>query len=199
MQEENRLLNLPLELNTINIFEPITSATAERVITLLQYYDYEFKKKHKPYDERVIIMQINSPGGSVADGLAIYDVMNYVDAKIATVGIGMCASMGAFLLSSGTKGMRSVMENCEVVIHQPLGGVQGQASDIILAANHIKEIRTRLNRILSENTGKSPKEIARDTDRDNVMMADEALHYGLVDKVIQTPMKAKGGTYHESK
>ncbi len=137
-------------------------------------------------------MQINSPGGSVSAGLAIYDTMNYIKARIVTVGIGMAASMGAFLLSAGSKGYRRATENTEVLIHQPLGGAQGQASDIIIAANHIKRTRENLNRILSENTGKPMRVIQKDTDRDFTMTARQALAYGLIDEVIPSVNKARG-------
>ena len=115
--------------------------------------------------------------------------MNYIDAKIATVGLGLAASMGAFLLSAGTKGMRMATENCEILIHQPLGGAQGQASDIILVADHLKKTRDRLNYILSENTGQSVQTIQKDTDRDYIMNAVEAHQYGLIDKVILSKRK----------
>ena len=180
-----------LRRNTINIFEPITSETAERVVSQLQYLDDKFRSEDTPTDERVITIQINSPGGSVSDGLAIYDTMNYIDAKIATVGIGMAASMAAFLLSAGTRGMRRATENCEVLIHQPLGGASGQASDIIIAANHIEQLRARLNRIMAENTNQSLKKIQKDTDRDTIMSAREAKAYGLIDDVIPGKNKAK--------
>ena len=124
-----------LERNTINLFGVIDSAMADLVTSMAQYLDDRFKREEVPSDERIITMQINSPGGSVADGLAIYDTLNYIDAKICTVGLGMCASMGAFLLSAGTRGMRTATENCEILIHQPLGGASGQASDIIIAAS----------------------------------------------------------------
>ncbi len=130
------------------------------------------------------MLQINSPGGEVTAGLAIYDTIRYLDANVATVGLGLAASMGAFLLSSGTRGMRRASANCEVLIHQPLGGAQGQASDIIIAANHIARVRDRLNRILAENTGKPLKRIQKDTDRDTVLTAEEAVAYGLIDTVI---------------
>ena len=181
-----------LKRNTINIFEPITAETAERVISQLQYLDDQFRTEGVPMEERVITIQIDSPGGSVPDGLAIYDTMNYVEAKIATVGLGMCASMAAFLLCSGTKGMRSATENCEILIHQPLGGVSGQATDIILAADHIARTRSRLNRIMAENSNQPLKKIQKDTDRDNIMSAEEARAYGLIDTVIKTKNKAKG-------
>lgn len=181
-----------LKRNTINIFEPITAETAERVISQLQYLDDQFRTEGVPMEERVITIQIDSPGGSVPDGLAIYDTMNYVEAKIATVGLGMCASMAAFLLCSGTKGMRSATENCEILIHQPLGGVSGQATDIILAADHIARTRSRLNKIMAENSNQPLKKIQKDTDRDNIMSAEEARAYGLIDTVIKTKNKAKG-------
>ncbi len=181
-----------LKRNTINLFGVIDTQMADYIISQLQYLDDRFKKDDTPIEERVITLQINSPGGSLSDGLAIYDTMNYIDAKIATVGLGMAASMAAFLLSSGTKGMRSATENCEILIHQPLGGASGQASDIIIAANHIERTRTRLNKILSENTRQPVKRIQKDTDRDNVMTAEEAQKYGLIDNVISGKNKAIG-------
>lgn len=174
-----------LQHNTVNIFGPIDDAKAELVIAQLQYLD------SKGVNE--IVVQINSPGGSVSAGLAIYDTMNYIKARIITVGIGMVASMGAFLLSAGSKGYRRATENSEILIHQPLGSAQGQASDILIAAQHISRMRDNLNRLLSENTGKSIAEIANDTDRDFVMSAQEALNYGLIDVVIPSRNKAKGG------
>ena len=194
MKETNERFSWEYSLNrnTINIFEPITAETAERVISQLQYLDDKFRKEGVPKGERVITIQIDSPGGSVSDGLAIYDTMNYIDAKIATVGLGMAASMGAFLLCSGSKGMRSATENCEILIHQPLGGASGQASDVIIAAEHISKIRNRLNAIMAENTGKPLKRIQKDTERDNIMSAEEAKAYGLIDTVIKSRNKAKG-------
>ena len=180
-----------LNRNTINLFGPIDTLMANLITSELQYLDDRFKRDEVPLDERIITLQINSPGGSVSDGLAIYDTLNYIDAKIRTVGLGMCASMGAFLLSSGTRGMRSATENCEILIHQPLGGASGQASDIIIAANHIERTRARLNRILAENTGKKVRTIQKDCDRDNIMTAAEALRYGLIDIVIPSHNKAK--------
>lgn len=179
-----------LDRNTVNIFGPIDTAMAEMVISQLQYLDNKFKIKDIPLEDRIITIQINSPGGSISDGLAIYDTMNYIDAKIATVGLGLAASMGAFLLSAGTKGVRMATENCEILIHQPLGGAQGQASDIILVADHLKKTRDRLNYILSENTGQSVQTIQKDTDRDYIMNAVEAHQYGLIDKVILSKRKA---------
>lgn len=173
-----------LQHNTVNIFGPIDDAKAELIIAQLQYLDSNGANE--------IVVQINSPGGSVSAGLAIYDTLCYIRARIVTIGVGMCASMGAFLLSAGSKGYRKVTENCEVLIHQPLGGVSGQASDIIIAADHIKRTRARINRILSENTGKPLATIEADTDRDKILTADEAREYGLVDKVIPSINKAKG-------
>lgn len=180
-----------IKRNTVNIFGPIDAAMAEQTISQLQYLDNKFKIEDVPEAERVITIQINSPGGNVADGLAIYDTMNYIDAKIETVGLGMAASMGAFLLSAGTRGMRKATENCEILIHQPLGGASGQAADIIIAAKHIESIRTRLNRILAENTGKTMATIQRDTDRDTIMSAKEAREYGLIDVVVPSKNKAR--------
>ena len=180
-----------LNRNTINLFGVVDTMMADLVTSELQYLDDKFERDETPMEDRIITLQINSPGGSVTDGLAIYDTLNYIKAKIRTVGLGMCASMGAFLLSAGTHGMRTATENCEILIHQPRGGASGQASDIIIAANHIKRTRERLNRILSENTGRSLAKIQRETDRDNIMTAAEALKYGLIDVVIPSHSKAK--------
>lgn len=173
-----------LKRNTVNIFGPIDDAMSEIVIAQLQYLD------DNGVDE--ITVQINSPGGSVSAGLAIYDTMNYVKADISTVCVGLAASMGAFLLSAGTKGKRKATPNSEILIHQPLGGASGQASDIIIAAEHIKRTKDKLNHILSENTGKPIEIIEKDTDRDYIMSAQEALDYGLIDVVIPSRNKAKG-------
>ena len=131
-----------------------------------------------------ISVYINSPGGSVTDGMAIYDTINFINSDVSTIGMGMCASMGAFLLSSGTKGKRYALPNCEVMIHQPLGGAQGQATEIKIAAEHILKTKDKLNKILSNNTGKELSIIEKDTDRDNFMSANEALDYGIIDKII---------------
>lgn len=173
-----------LERNTINLFGAIDDRMAELVIAQMQYLE------DKAVEE--IILQINSPGGSVSAGMAIYDTMNYAKARIITVGLGLAASMGAFLLSAGSKGYRRATANTEVLIHQPLGGAQGQASDIIIAANHIKRTRENLNRILSENTGKPIRVIQKDTDRDFTMTAQQALEYGIIDEVIPSINKARG-------
>lgn len=131
-----------------------------------------------------IQMYINSPGGSVSAGLAIYDTMNYIKCDVSTICMGMAASMGSFLLSSGTKGKRFALPNSEIMIHQPLGGAQGQCTDIQIAANHIETIRNRLEKILAENTGKPLNVIHVDTDRDNYLSAEDAKNYGLIDTVI---------------
>lgn len=131
-----------------------------------------------------IHLYINSPGGSVTAGMAIYDTMNYISSDVSTICLGMAASMGAFLLSSGAKGKRYALPNSEVMIHQPLGGTQGQATEIEIAARHILRTRERLNRILAENTGQTIEQIAIDTERDNFMYAEEAKAYGLVDEII---------------
>ena len=132
-----------------------------------------------------ISLYINSPGGSVTAGLAIYDTMNFIKSDVSTICIGMCASMAAFLLSSGTKNKRYILPNSEVMIHQPLGGASGQATEIKIAAEHILKIRDRLNRILSKNTKQSLDKIKEDTERDNFMDANEALKYGIVDEIIE--------------
>lgn len=131
-----------------------------------------------------IYLYINSPGGSITAGLAIYDTMNYIKSDIVTIGIGLCASMGAFLLSSGTKGKRCSLKNTEIMIHQPLGGATGQATEIKIAADRILKLKSKLNEILSKNTKKSIKKISKDTERDNFMEPIEALKYGLIDKII---------------
>ena len=132
-----------------------------------------------------INMYINSPGGSVTDGMAIYDTMNFVKSDVSTIGIGMCASMGAFLLSSGKKGKRYCLPNTEVMIHQPLGGAQGQATEIKIAAEHILKTKNKLNKILANNTNKDLKTIEQDTDRDNFMSSKEALDYGIIDEILE--------------
>lgn len=131
-----------------------------------------------------IYLYINSPGGSVTAGMAIYDTMNFIKCDVSTICVGMCASMAAFLLSSGTKGKRACLKNGEVMIHQPLGGVQGQATEIKIHAERIIKLKEKLNKILASNTGKDIKKIERDTERDYYLDSEEALEYGLVDKVL---------------
>ena len=131
-----------------------------------------------------INLYINSPGGNITAGLAIYDTMNYIKSDVKTIGIGLCASMGAFLLSSGAKGKRFSLKNTEIMIHQPIGGAQGQATEIMIAADRIIKLKDKLNRILSKNTGKSLSKIIKDSDRDYYMEPSEALEYGIIDKII---------------
>ncbi|WMJ86654.1 ATP-dependent Clp endopeptidase proteolytic subunit ClpP [Anaerocolumna sp. MB42-C2] len=134
--------------------------------------------------DKDISLYINSPGGSVSAGFAIYDTMKYIKCDVSTICIGMAASMGAFLLAGGTRGKRFALPNAEIMIHQPSGGAKGTASDIRIAAEYVLNNKRKLNRILSENTGRTIEEIERDTDRDNFKSAEEALRYGLIDKVI---------------
>lgn len=155
----------------------INDAVANTVVAQLIFLEAKDPSKD-------ICLYINSPGGSVSAGLAIYDTMNYIKCDVSTICIGMAASMGAFLLSSGTKGKRYALPNSEIMIHQPLGGAQGQASDIAIAANHILKTKKKLNAILASNTGRPIEEIERDTDRDNYLSAEEALGYGLIDTVF---------------
>lgn len=131
-----------------------------------------------------IYLYINSPGGSITSGMSIYDTMNFIKSDVSTICVGMCASMAAFLLSSGKKGKRISLKNSEIMIHQPLGGCQGQATEIKIVAERIIKIKKKLNKILSENTGKTIKQIEKDTERDNYMDASDALNYGLIDKII---------------
>jgi ATP-dependent Clp protease protease subunit len=155
----------------------VNDVTASLVVAQLLFLESEDPDKD-------IQFYINSPGGSITAGMAIYDTMQYIKCDVSTICIGMAASMGAFLLSSGAKGKRYALPNAEIMIHQPLGGVQGQASDIQIHAEWILKTREKLNRILSENTGQPLDIIEKDTDRDNFMGADEAAAYGLIDKVV---------------
>ena len=166
-----------LEERIIFITGEINDALANTVVAQLLYL--EAKDSTKDID-----VYINSPGGSVTAGLAIYDTMNFIKCGVSTICIGMAASMAAFLLSSGEKGKRFALPSSEIMIHQPLGGAQGQASDIKIQAEHILSIKKRLNEILAKNTGKPVERIEIDTDRDNYLTAQEACEYGLVDKVI---------------
>lgn len=188
---ESFSLSYSLNRNTVNLFGEVDTRMAEMVIAQLQYLDNKFKTDDVPYEDRIITLQINSPGGSITDGLAIYDTMNYIDAKISTVGLGKACSMGAFLLCSGTRGLRKATENCKILIHQPLGGAQGQVTEVLIAANELQNNRKLINRIMSENTGKTVATIKKDTERDNIMTAAEALEYGLIDVVIPSVNKAK--------
>ena len=166
-----------LEERIIFITGEINDALANTVVAQLLYLEAKAPQKD-------ITIYINSPGGSVTAGLAIYDTMNYVSCDVNTICIGMAASMGAFLLSSGTKGKRFSLPSSEIMIHQPLGGAQGQASDIKIQAEHILATKKKLNTILAKNTGKTFEELERDTDRDNYLSAEEALCYGIIDKIL---------------
>ena len=162
----------------IFIGEEIDDRLASVVVAQLLFLEAEDPDKD-------INIYINSPGGSVTAGMAIYDTMRYIKPDISTICVGMAASMGAFLLAAGTRGKRYSLPNAEIMIHQPLGGVKGQAEDIRIHAEWILKTREKLNRILSENTGQPLDKVAADTDRDNFMSADEATEYGIIDKVIK--------------
>lgn len=155
----------------------ITDQTANSIVAQLLYLDSQ--------NNEDISLYINSPGGSVTAGMAIYDTMNFIKSDVSTICIGMAASMGAFLLSSGQKGKRLSLPNSEVMIHQPLGGVQGQATEIKIVAEHIIKTKNKLNKILAKNTGNNIEQIEKDTERDNFMSAEEAKNYGLIDKIIE--------------
>ena len=158
--------------------EEVNDVTASLVIAQMLFLEMDDPDKD-------IHFYINSPGGSITSGFAIYDTMNFIKCDVETICVGMAASMGAFLLSSGTKGKRLALPNSEIMIHQPLGGMQGQATDIKIHADRIIQIKHKLNEILAKNCGKTVYEIEKDTDRDNFLTAEEALKYGIVDKVIE--------------
>ena len=170
----SRLLNDRI----IFLSDEVNDATASLVVAQLLFLEAKDPDKD-------ISFYINSPGGSVTAGMAIYDTMNFIKCDVSTICIGMAASMGAFLLSAGTKGKRIALPNSEIMIHQPLGGAKGQASDIKIQAELILRTRDNLNRILAQNTGRTIEEIARDTERDNFMTAQQALEYGLIDKIFE--------------
>ncbi len=187
-----------LQKNQVYIFGVIETGMAARIIPQMHYIEQKMIDEELPEEERVLTLLINSPGGSVSDGLAIYDTINSLSCEVRTICVGLAASMGAFLLCSGSKGMRYALPNSEILIHQPLGGAQGQASDIIIAAKHIEHTRKTLNGILSMNTGKTIDEIARDTDRDYTMTAQQAVEYGLIDHVLKpAKIKATGGAVND--
>lgn len=169
----SRLLNDRI----IFLSDEVNDTTASLVVAQLLFLEAQDPDKD-------ICFYINSPGGSVTAGMAIYDTMNYIKCDVSTICIGMAASMGAFLLSSGAKGKRIALPNSEIMIHQPLGGAKGQATDIKIQAELILRTRDNLNRILAENTGRTMEEVARDTERDNFMTAQQALEYGLIDKIF---------------
>ncbi len=169
----SRLLNDRI----VMLNEEVNMNTAGLVVAQLLYLESQDASKD-------ISLYINSPGGSVTDGMAIYDTMQYIKCDVSTICIGMAASMGAFLLASGAKGKRYALPNCDIMIHQPSGGAKGQATDINIHAQHILRTKEKLNRILSEKTGQPYEVIAEDTERDNFMDAEQALEYGIVDKII---------------
>ena len=158
--------------------DEVNSTTAGLVVAQILFLEAEDPDKD-------IHFYIDSPGGSVTDGMAIYDTMQYVKCDVSTICIGMAASMGAFLLAGGAKGKRMILPNAEVMIHQPSGGTQGQATEIQIAAEHILRTKKKLNEILAENTGNPVEKVAEDTERDNWLTAEEALEYGLVDKIVE--------------
>ena len=169
----SRLLNDRI----IMLSDQVNDATASLVVAQLLYLEGQDNEKD-------ISLYINSPGGSITAGMAIYDTMQYIKCDVSTICIGMAASMGAFLLSSGTKGKRIALPNAEIMIHQPSGGAQGQVTDIQIHAQRIADIKKKLNEIMAANTGRSVEEIARDTERDHFLTAEQAKEYGLIDKVI---------------
>lgn len=169
----SRLLNDRI----IVLSDEVNDATASLVVAQLLYLEAQDPEKD-------ISLYINSPGGSVTAGFAIYDTMQYIKCDVSTICMGMAASMGAFLLSAGAKGKRYALPNSDIMIHQPSGGAQGQATEIEITAKHILKTKAKLNKILAENTGNPVEVIAQDTERDNFMSAEEALEYGLIDKVI---------------
>ena len=169
----SRLLNDRI----VFLSEEVNDVTASLVVAQLLYLEAQDPDKE-------IQFYINSPGGSITAGMAIYDTMNYSKCDVSTICIGMAASMGAFLLTAGKKGKRLALPNSEIMIHQPLGGMQGQATDMKIHAEHILRVRDRMNRLMSEATGQPIEVIRRDTERDNFMTAQEAMEYGLIDKVI---------------
>ena len=169
----SRLLNDRI----IILSEEVNSTTASLIVAQLLYLEAQDPDKD-------IQFYINSPGGSVTDGMAIYDTMQYIKCDVSTICMGMAASMGAFLLAAGQKGKRFALPNSEIMIHQPLGSAEGQATDILIHAHHIEKIRSNINKILADATGKPLEQIQIDTERDNFMSADEAAAYGLIDKVI---------------
>ena len=169
----SRLLNDRI----VMLYDEVNSANASVIVAQFLYLEGQDSSKE-------INFYINSPGGSVTDGFAIYDTMRYIKCDVRTISMGLSASMGAFLLAAGTKGKRMALPNSEILIHQPLGGVKGQATDIKIHADWILKTKDRLNKLLSEFTGQAVEKVAQDTERDNIMSAQEALDYGLVDKII---------------
>ncbi|MBQ9642764.1 MAG: ATP-dependent Clp endopeptidase proteolytic subunit ClpP [Lachnospiraceae bacterium] len=168
-----------LKERIVMLGDEVTDTSAELIVAQMLYLEGEDPEKD-------IQFYINSPGGSISAGMAIYDTMKFIKCDVSTICVGMAASMGAFLLAGGTKGKRFSLPHSEILIHQPLGGTQGQASDIAIQAAHMARIKEQMNRILAENTGRTYEELVRDTDRDNWMTAKEALEYGLIDHIYET-------------
>ena len=166
-----------LEDRIIFLGGPISDVTANLVVAQLLFLEAK-------YPDKDVLLYINSPGGSVTAGMAIYDTMQYIKCDVSTICVGMAASMGAFLLAAGTKGKRLALPNSEIMIHQPMGGAQGQASDIAIHAEHILKLKKKINEILADRTGQPIEKIERDSDRDFFMSAEEAKAYGLIDNVI---------------
>ena len=167
-----------LKERIIFLGEEVNDVSASVIVAQLLFLEADDPDKD-------IQLYINSPGGSVTAGMAIYDTMQYIKCDVSTICVGMAASMGAFLLAGGTKGKRKALPNAEILIHQPLGGAQGQATEIEIAARHIIRTKERMNRLLAQNTGKSYEDLVKDTDRDNWMTAQEAVEYGLIDSVVE--------------
>ncbi|MDR1116819.1 MAG: ATP-dependent Clp endopeptidase proteolytic subunit ClpP [Oscillospiraceae bacterium] len=170
----SRLLNDRI----VFLSEEVNDVTASLVVAQLLFLEAQDPDKD-------IQFYINSPGGSITSGMAIYDTMQYIKCDVSTICIGMAASMGAFLLSAGAKGKRIALPNAEIMIHQPSGGTQGQATDILIHAKRIQEMKDKLNQILAKNCGKPVEEVAKDTERDNFMTAEEAVAYGIIDKILE--------------
>ena len=174
-----------LKERIIFLGDQVTDTTAELIVAQMLFLESEDPDKD-------IQFYINSPGGSISAGMAIYDTMQFVQCDVSTICVGMAASMGAFLLAGGTKGKRYSLPHSEILIHQPLGGTEGQASDIAIQAAHMAAIKERMNRILAENTGQPIEKIERDTDRDNWMTPEQALEYGLIDRIYTTRKEITG-------
>ena len=184
MQQEKNQASVLLENGIVLVYGEISNASAQQTIAALQYLNAK-------YPNRPIELWINSPGGSVADALAIIDVINYVKPTVIGLGMGMVASAAALILSACSRGHRTLLPNAEVLIHQPLGGASGQASDVIAAANHMQKVKDRVTALLAENCRQPIEKVYADTDRDYIMDAKEALEYGIVDCIVETGSKAK--------
>lgn len=183
--------NFFLDKNIVALWGEITDEMARRIVLAITYLDISLRaERERGEAEKDIILLIYSPGGSVTAGMAIYDAINNAVCDVQTICYGMAMSMGAFLLSGGTRGKRCAMPNSKIMIHQPLGGAQGQATDIEITAREIVRVRAKLNEIMAKNTGKSLEEICAATERDNYLTAEEALEFGLIDKILYSEPKA---------